>query len=174
MLTAATGMLIATGCTPPAHVPTRQWYGAAVISPHTLASMTLGASQGPYTVKCSGTADDLTVDVSAPDGWTGVFKSDTHSWTLRKVVDGESLRITGQPNGVSYLKYNDFTVDSEAFATTPQSWKLAEDTMSVNMYIDCHPPMDSSHTLPPNTSGSTPIPSTRTSAVPGKGNPGGS
>lgn len=164
-----------TGCVSPTPTaPSRQWYGASVLSPHTLAATKLGLSQGPYTVKCSGNADNLTVDVSAPDGWNAVFKSDSKIWTLRKTKDSESLKITGSPNGLSYLKYADYVVDSEALGETPQSWGIDTDTMSINMYIDCHPPQapdpssfpDSPTELPPGT------PSSDTPAPSGKGVPG--
>lgn len=132
-----------------------KWYGAAVTSPHTRSAMLLGQSTGPYIVKCAGTGDNLTVDVSAPDGWSAVFRSPNQQWTLRKTRTGEAVQLTGSEDGVSYLKLDksNYVVDSEVFASPPKSWGVGDDLVHINMYIDCSPP--ASRVGPPPSSSST-------------------
>lgn len=130
----------ATACDAEPLQSNKQWFGAAVMSPHTKAPAALGGSVGPYTVKCSGTEGSLVADVAAPDGWQGTFRSKTNEWTLRESEDADPVTVSGKPDSVSYLKYEAFTVDSEAFAEAPGSWYFSEGTVHVNLYIDCRPP----------------------------------
>lgn len=165
LIASAAAILAATvaaplaGCAQPSDNDSgRKWYGAAVSSPHTRTATLLGKSAGPYLVRCSGTGDDLTVDVSAPDGWSAVFRSPAQEWTLRKTRGSEVARMTGSEDGVSFLAYDEdkYVIDSEVFTSPPRSWDIGDDLVRISMYIDCAPPPERQGAPRPSVTQSVP------------------